>query len=325
MSKLNDDLYLSQLTIPGTHNTHALVGTVLMPNRDKGAAGATLDEFMNLYARARKIAECQDIDIKTQLERGVRYLDLRYGDGLVMRHGQLELPGTLVDCMKVVHNFLVDHPRETVIVMAKWDVWGFPFNGGYNEPDEARDAANKVFTEVTNRFVDFKTIPQLRDCRGKILRKLEGARGNHGLDFDKFKRTEDKFKQPAFTWPEYKIDNLLDAQQNEWAERMWRLQGSWARVEATLKWIKKVRPEANKAEVWDNTGLNDTEADFARIFTHTTIFPSDFAHYSNDQLYKWLQSTCSLAQRYELGILQLDFAGSRGQDLLTKLILTNFT
>jgi hypothetical protein len=67
---------------------------------------------------------------------------------------------------------------------------------------------------------------------------------------------------------------------------MWRLKGSWARVEATLNWIKSVHPQADKSQVWDNKGLNNTEADFARNASGMTIYPSDFAHYSNDELYK---------------------------------------
>jgi hypothetical protein len=312
MSRLNGELYLSQLTIPSTHNTHALKGTVEMPNNNSVVPGATfVDEVANIIAKARKAAECQDIDIRSQLENGIRYLDFRYGKDLRMRHGQLKLPGTLGECVKVVADFLASHPNETVIVMAKWDVWDFITDAGHDEPDETREAANKVFKDL-GCFWDFTTIPKLQECRGKILRKREGAGANHGLDFDKIKR-DDKYKQPDFTWPPYKIEPLLDAKQNEWAETMWRIKGSWARAEASLNWIKSVQPQAKQPNVWDNTGLNDTEINFATVFSGTSIFPVDFASNNNQELLtgyskivRWLNST-------SLGSFSLIFASAKAK------------
>ena len=343
MKDLDGELYLSTLTIPGTHDSHALVGTPLMPAASiLEPLGPAINLIIDWYAKATKAAECQDWNIATQLQNGVRYFDFRYGDDLRMRHGQMELPGKLPECLKVVSDFLESHPQETVIVMAKWDKWGFIDNAGFAEPDTVRAAADKAFTDLA-RFQDISSTPQLKNVRGKIIRKKEGN-STQGLDFDTAKR-DGKYNQPAFNRPQYQLSKFLSAEENAWAESLYIIDGVWAQAEDTLNWIRDVRPKAlaeavtkDNAEkdinkktniktvnsIWDNTGLNSYRMDFWTVVAHSTLFPVTMAKPTNQKLHKWVEANCSLAQRYELGVIQLDFAGSEGTLLLTKLILTNF-
>jgi hypothetical protein len=343
MKDLDGELYLSALTIPGTHDSHALVGTPLMPDANTLDPNRTaINLIVDWFAKATKAAECQDWNIATQLQNGVRYFDFRYGDDLRMRHGQLELPGKLPECLEVVSNFLDAHPQETVIVMAKWDKWAFITNAGFTEPDTVRTAADKAFTDLT-RFQNVTSTPQLKNVRGKIIRKKEGN-STQGLDFDAAKR-DSKYNQPAFNRPQYQLNSYLSAEQNTWAERLYAIDGVWAQAEHTLNWIKDVRPKAiaeavtkdnaqtdtNKKtnvttvnSIWDNTGLNSFLMDAWTVLAQSTLFPVTMAKPTNQKLHRWVEANCSLAQRYELGVIQLDFAGSEGTPLLTKLILTNF-
>ena len=343
MKDLDGELYLSALTIPGTHDSHALVGTPLMPDANTlNPVKVIMNLAVDWFAKATKAAECQDWNIATQLQNGVRYFDFRYGDDLRMRHGQLELPGTLPQCLKAVSDFLNTHPQETVIVMAKWDKWGFIDNAGFTEPDTVRTTADKAFTDLTC-FQNVTSTPQLKNVRGKIIRKKEGN-STQGLDFDAAKR-DSKYNQPAFNRPQYQLSNHLSAEQNTWAESFYTIDGVWAQAEHTLNWIRDVRPKAiaeavikDSAEtdpnkktnvttvnsIWDGTGLNSFRMDLWTILAQSTLFPVTIAKPTNQKLHKWVEANCSLAQRYELGIIQLDFAGSEGTPLLTKLILTNF-
>ena len=343
MKDLDGELYLSALTIPGTHDSHALVGTPLMPHANNlDPTARAIDSVIDGFAKATKAAECQDWNIATQLQNGVRYLDFRYGDDLRMRHGQMELPGKLPECLKVVSDFLDAHPQETVIVMAKWDKWAFITNEEYHEPDSVRTAADKAFTDLT-RFQNVTSTPQLKNVRGKFIRKKEG-KSTQGLDFGAAR--DSKYKKPAFVRPQYQLDNLLSAEQNTWAERLYAIAGVWAEAEHTLNWIRDVRPKAlaeatakdnaetdmNKKtnvttvnKIWDNTGLNAFRMDTWTVISQSTLFPVTMAKPTNQKLHRWVEANCSLAQRYELGVIQLDFADSEGTPLLNKLILTNFS
>ena len=327
MKDLDGELYLSALTILGTYDSHALVGMPLMPYASKmDLLGRALNLIIDGFAKAIRMVECQDWNIATQLQNGVRYLDFRYGDDLRMRHGQMELPGTLPECLKVVSDFLDAHPQETVVVMAKWDKWAFITNDKFNEPYSVHTAADKAFTDLT-RFQDVASKPQLKNVRGKFIRKREGN-STQGLYFGA--ERDDKYKQPAYVWPDYQYNNCLSLEQNRSAERSHAIDKPWAEAWHTLEWIKDIRPKAlaeafanNNAEtdtnkktnvttvnkIWDNTGLSVVRIDTWTVITLSTLFPDVMANRTNQQLHRWVEANCSLAQRYELGVLQMDFAG----------------
>ena len=77
------------------------------------------------------IFQCQDTDIKTQLENGYRYLDMRLvlkNDNLILKHNFAKCkkersifstPLTLDDVLEDIYTFLDKHPSETVIFCAK--------------------------------------------------------------------------------------------------------------------------------------------------------------------------------------------------------------
>lgn len=77
------------------------------------------------------IFQCQDTDIKTQLENGYRYLDMHLvlkNDNLILKHNFAKCkkessifstPLTLDDVLEDIYTFLDKHPSETVIFCAK--------------------------------------------------------------------------------------------------------------------------------------------------------------------------------------------------------------
>lgn len=107
MEKISDETKLSAMSIPGTHHS------------------------ATQYVSLSPIFQCQDTDIKTQLENGYRYLDIRLvlkNDNLILKHNFAKCkkersifstPLTLDDVLEDIYTFLDKHPSETVIFCAK--------------------------------------------------------------------------------------------------------------------------------------------------------------------------------------------------------------
>ena len=83
------------------------------------------------YVSLSPIFQCQDTDIKTQLENGYRYLDIRLvidGQDLILKHnfakckasnGFFSKPLTIDSVLKDIYAFLDEHPSETIIFCVK--------------------------------------------------------------------------------------------------------------------------------------------------------------------------------------------------------------
>lgn len=107
MEKISDETKLSAMLITGTHNS------------------------ATQYVSLSPIFQCQDTDIKTQLENGYRYLDIRLvlkKDNLILKHNFAKCkkersifstPLTLDDVLEDIYIFLDKHPSEIVIFCAK--------------------------------------------------------------------------------------------------------------------------------------------------------------------------------------------------------------
>ena len=173
MSLLPDGRYLSELNIPGTHDS----------------ATANVEGSWN--ASYNKVA-CQKYFIEQQLYAGVRALDLRtrwHGDDMVMVHGDFicHTPDhnnrsknkTFRSVLDTVIEYLDKHPSEAVIVTLKIDS---------DDEDKGRLALVNILNEYTERYPDRfyrwtgkaypdtlvgaqrrMTSPTLGQARGKIV------------------------------------------------------------------------------------------------------------------------------------------------------------
>ena len=139
MSLLPDGRYLSELNIPGTHDS----------------ATANVEGSWN--ASYNKVA-CQKYFIEQQLYAGVRALDLRtrwHGDDMVMVHGDFicHTPDhnnrsknkTFRSVLDTVIEYLNKHQTETVIVTLKIDS---------GDEDKGRLALVNILNEYTERYPD---------------------------------------------------------------------------------------------------------------------------------------------------------------------------
>lgn len=177
MAAVDDAKSLTELTIPGTHDSCAYdvssinYGYLLYLLEILPAA-----EPVTLFLKAllalgtpiaihvtRSLAQCQTLDIPSQLNKGIRFLDIRLkkeGSTLQAYHGIIKLPLTLPEIMGACYDFLGHNPGETIVVCIN------------NEGSGSNPIDDLVAAEIAQHAEKWYTgtlVPQLRQVRGKVL------------------------------------------------------------------------------------------------------------------------------------------------------------
>ncbi|MDA2805654.1 phosphatidylinositol-specific phospholipase C [Nocardiopsis suaedae] len=150
MAALPDDASLASLSVPGTHDTGAWTGSA--------------------WSRT------QDMDLSTQLESGVRALDVRtrhFRDAFPIHHGAEYLHLNFTDVVTDTAAFLREHPTETVFMRLKKEHTEEENTRTYEEtldhyigsdPDTAPLLAEHLW-----RPSGGERVPALGEVRGKIV------------------------------------------------------------------------------------------------------------------------------------------------------------
>ena len=151
MQKVRDEVPVSALSIPGTHNSPT-------------------------HHRALPSVRCQVATVLEQLKHGVRFLDIRVQpetpqdpskDGLILVHGVFPISLTGIRHFRHVVNdvltYLADNPTETVIMSVKRE-----------GPGNATDAQlsrimRDHYAGDVNKWFTAPRIPTLGEARGKIV------------------------------------------------------------------------------------------------------------------------------------------------------------
>ncbi len=150
MSRLGDELYLSEITLPGTHDS------------------ATKNVKLAFFSK------CQALSVGEQLEAGFRYLDIRLavdGDGMKLMHGFAEctVSGwpmasklTLESVLEECYAFLRAHPTETVVFCVKQE-----------HGDETAEQFAEILDDIIEKNSSFwfasDYIPRLGEARGRLV------------------------------------------------------------------------------------------------------------------------------------------------------------
>ncbi|MCU4981177.1 phosphatidylinositol-specific phospholipase C [Bacillus cereus] len=146
MDLLKDDTRLSEISIPGTHGSTALHGKTFA------------DEDLTRNQR---------MSITTQLNSGIRYLDMRVrrvGTGFTMHHGPVYQQKVFGGILSEIVTFLRQNPNETILMRIK-------------EEHDA-ESGSLSFEEIFKRYWnDNKQYfwehnadnPKLKDVRGKMV------------------------------------------------------------------------------------------------------------------------------------------------------------
>lgn len=152
MATLPDNLPLSAISIPGTHNSHT-------------------------HYRALPSVRCQVHDIKTQLENGIRFLDIRVQPthatdvskkDLYLVHGAFPIsltgPKYLEPIVQTCYHFLAANPSETVLISLKREGVG-------SSTDEhlARILEKHYISPNPSHWYTQNEIPYLGIVRGKLV------------------------------------------------------------------------------------------------------------------------------------------------------------
>lgn len=151
MSKIDDEKYISEISIPGSHDS-----------------GATL-------SIADFAGKCQDASIYNQLTYGVRFLDIRLqmnGDEFDVVHSFVDQQLTFNSVLKDCQTFLDENPSETILMSIKRDAGTSEgFGSKLNEIIE-----NNVY------FYTETSIPKLKDVRKKIVLLARYESGFTGIN-----------------------------------------------------------------------------------------------------------------------------------------------
>ncbi|HEU4532474.1 MAG TPA: phosphatidylinositol-specific phospholipase C domain-containing protein, partial [Polyangiaceae bacterium] len=121
MSALNGELLLSQITVPGTHDT------------------------MALYEPVAGTAKCQSLSLADQLNAGVRFLDVRcrhFNNAFTIHHGSVYQNANFDDVLGATFAFLNAHPSEAVIMSVKEEHTAAGNTRSFEQTFDAYVAAN---------------------------------------------------------------------------------------------------------------------------------------------------------------------------------------
>ena len=158
MARVSDSSALSNISIPGTHDSCAL---------------------HNAFSFG--FAKCQAWQVKDQLLAGVRFLDIRcrhIQDNLLIYHGSVSQRVTFKEVRDVCRNFLEKHPTECVIMSVKQE-W---------IPKDNTRTFRETFAELTHDDGDLwyrsTSIPTLGSVRQRIV-LLDRVGSLGGFHWDK--------------------------------------------------------------------------------------------------------------------------------------------
>jgi 1-phosphatidylinositol phosphodiesterase len=157
MASIADTRSLSELSIPGTHDS-----------------GARFEPYPG-------IAKTQNLTIADQLAGGIRFFDMRcrnFDDQFLIYHGPIDQNQTFDEVLATMSGFLTAHPGEAVIMSVKEEVMS--------------QGATMTFEQVFDGYVASSpsrwylepSVPLLGDVRGQIvlLRRFDATATPLGID-----------------------------------------------------------------------------------------------------------------------------------------------
>ena len=157
MADQPDDVSLTALTLPGTHDT------------------------MALYEPAAGTAKAQTLDLADQYAAGIRYVDIRcvdVDDVFQIYHGTEYEKASFADVLTTTFAFLDANPTETIVMSVKQEA----------DDDGATQSFEATFdgyvAQNAARWYTGDSVPTLGDVRGDIvlLRRFDATATPLGID-----------------------------------------------------------------------------------------------------------------------------------------------
>jgi 1-phosphatidylinositol phosphodiesterase len=191
MSRLPDSVLISQLSLPGTHNSCAL--------HDGLSFG---------------FAKCQSWQLADQLKSGIRFIDIRcrhVDDRFLIYHGVISQRMTFEELRDVCQNFLREHPSECIVMSIKKE----------STAERTTRSFAETFSDATKDdeklWYISREVPQLREVRNHIvLVDRVGTLG--GLNWDGMQR-QDEYMAPLKLKEQLiraQFDQAITVENNQW-------------------------------------------------------------------------------------------------------------
>ena len=276
MKNLDDDLLITQITIPGTHDSAA--------DHDHCYESVSCKDNHLMVV-------CQTSNIQDQMEMGVRFFDVRLaydqhgGRGFEFHHKPYDLKQSIGDAVGWAEDFLKENPSEFLIWLVKQE-----------HTDEDADAFwRDLSAEFTDRSIEFyseKKILTVREARGKVIvmarnKSTEYPQGYHVEWPDNTQYYQGSDKDLTYVAEDHYSLNY---------------------VHTSTKFVD-IRRNLFLARSCLGCGSADTlfitflsgEGDVA------FKYPSHYADYENPHTAKWLTEDAAGGPRS--GIIAMDFAG----------------
>ena len=168
MSRLPDSVTISQLSLPGTHNSCAL--------HDGFSFG---------------FAKCQSWQLYRQLESGIRFIDIRcrhVGDRFLIYHGVVAQRMTFREVRDVCQDFLRKHPSECVVMSIKEESTANASTRSFADTFADATKNDEKLWHISHEA------PELRQVRNRIV-LIDRAGTLGGLDWEGMLR-QDEYMAP---------------------------------------------------------------------------------------------------------------------------------
>ena len=188
MSQVDDLSRLEDLAIPGSHDSFAR------------------------YSMGDLAGKCQDLRLKTQLNIGVRFLDVRLkqnGEDFKVVHGPVDERMKFSKVLSTCYSFLDQHPSETILMSVKEEAEG---KSKLSFSDEVNKIINKKY------FYTDESLPlNIGQVRGKIVlisrykNSTLGVPAYDGwLDSTSFEIASSRL----YVQDQYKVENIEEKKQS---------------------------------------------------------------------------------------------------------------
>lgn len=324
MLHIDNNKRLFDLTIPGTHDTCTydmslvnygyLINLInIIPSFDpisiiiKSLASVGGSIVVN---RIVAFTKCQTMNLKKQLDSGIRFLDIRLkleNNTLQAYHGPIKIPMTFSQIMDTCYEFLRENSSETIVVSIK------------NEGEATNPIDVLVKKEIdahSSKWYTGTAIPRLgtgdqsTDCRGKaVLVRRYATNSKIGIDVESI-------------WPDNtqrsnlrNADNELFAIQDEYSDYNLR--------ELDHKFLKHVKPYLK--ETANTQYFNFTSG---MGYKGGLVFPKTLA--KGEESFSSFQGTNQLLFKHLFdkmnagyGIIPMDFPEYPNESLIPLLLSTN--
>ena len=309
MKNLPDNVYLSQLSLPGTH--------------DSGTGNGINPAFMAAFA------QCQDITLGQQWAAGVRAFDLRpcvKDDYININHGITATNLRFDDALFQLRDSLQAHPSEFAFVHYHYD----------NDFDNDRDKYLPLLQELLSRddlkdfLVPFRRDLTLGDVRGKMLLISRQSYADYpytggfirnwtsALDWD-------AQTSGSITGMDNDIDSSAPLYMQDYYNVDWTSEGFQKKADAVTQLLE-----------WSTTHKTESPEDVVWVMNYTSAYPGfvstadgyrENATHSNAAVIDYL----STHEAGPTGVVFMDFCVdesngkvTRGQELINALVENNY-